>query len=68
MDLYSKEDFQRLMLSVLEPLKPYYSRERAELILGVTATNYDRKADGSLFTAFMGIGAFLGGRRRRNRI
>ena len=26
MDLYSKEDFQRLMLSVLEPLKPYYSR------------------------------------------
>lgn len=46
MDLYSKEDFQRLMLSVLEPLKPYYSREKAELILGVTATNYDRKAEG----------------------
>ena len=44
MNLYSKEDFQRLMLSVLEPLKPYYSREKAELILGVTATNYDRKA------------------------
>lgn len=46
MNLYSKEDFQRLMLSVLEPLKPYYSREKAELILGVTATNYDRKAEG----------------------
>ena len=41
----SKKDFQELLLSIVEPLKPYYSEEKARLVLGVTATNYDRKAE-----------------------
>ena len=41
----SKKDFQELLLSIVEPLKPYYSEEKARLLLGVTATNYDRKAE-----------------------
>lgn len=42
--LNSKADFRRLLLEILRPLLPYYSEENAELILGVTATNYDQKA------------------------
>lgn len=42
--LNSKKDFQDLLLNIIKPLIPYYSREKAELILGVTATNYDQKA------------------------
>lgn len=41
----SKKDFQELLLSIVEPLKPFYSEEKAGLLLGVTATNYDRKAE-----------------------
>lgn len=41
----SKKDFQELLLSIVEPLKLYYSEEKARLVLGVTATNYDRKAE-----------------------
>ena len=41
----SKKGFQELLLSIVEPLKPYYSEEKARLVLGVTATNYDRKAE-----------------------
>lgn len=44
MTLHGKEDFQHLLMDILRPLIPYYSREKAELILGVTATNYDQKA------------------------
>ena len=40
----SKKDFQNLLMEILTPLIPCYSREKAELILGVTATNYDQKA------------------------
>lgn len=29
------------MLSILEPLKPYYSEEKARLTLGVTMAHYD---------------------------
>ena len=29
MNLHSKKDFQDCMLSILEPLKPYYSEEKA---------------------------------------
>ena len=36
MNLHSKKDFQDCMLSILEPLKPYYSEEKARLTLGVT--------------------------------
>ncbi len=42
--LSSKKDFQDLLLEILNPLLPYYSEGRAELVLGVTATNYDQKA------------------------
>ncbi len=42
--LHSKKDFQALLLEILGPLVPYYSEGKAELPLGVTATNYDRKA------------------------
>lgn len=42
--LSSKKDFQDLLLEILNPLLPYYSEGKAELILGVTATNYDQKA------------------------
>ncbi|MBO5302884.1 MAG: DUF2264 domain-containing protein [Lachnospiraceae bacterium] len=42
--LHSKKDFQDLLLEIINPLIPYYSEEKAELILGVTATNYDQKA------------------------
>ncbi len=42
--LNTKEDFRELLLEIIRPLIPYYSKERAELVLGVTATNYDQKA------------------------
>lgn len=45
-ELFSKKDFQNLLLEIVEPLLPYYSEKKAELILGVTATNYDRRAIG----------------------
>jgi hypothetical protein len=43
MELDSKKDFQELLISIIEPLKAYYSEEKAELNLGVTATYYDQK-------------------------
>lgn len=42
--LNSKEDFRELLMEIVKPLLPCYSKGGAELILGVTATNYDRKA------------------------
>lgn len=42
--LHTKADFQMLLLTILKPVLPYYSEEKAELILGVTATNYNQKA------------------------
>ncbi len=39
--LHSKKDFQDLMLSILEPLKPHYSENKARLQLGVTMAHYD---------------------------
>ncbi len=44
--LNSKKDFQELLLDIVNPLLPYYSGEKAELVLGVTATNYGHKARG----------------------
>lgn len=38
--LSSKEDFRKLMLSVLEPLIDHYTEEKAGIDLGVTATTY----------------------------
>lgn len=42
--LERKEDFSRLLLNLLNPLKPYYTEEKAGIQLGVTSTNYDEKA------------------------
>ncbi|MCI8572068.1 MAG: DUF2264 domain-containing protein [Lachnospiraceae bacterium] len=42
--LKSKEDFRELLMEIISPLLPYYSEGGAELVLGVTATNYDQKA------------------------
>ncbi|MFA9376513.1 MAG: DUF2264 domain-containing protein [Lachnotalea sp.] len=44
MKLESKKDFQELLLSIVKPLEAYYSEGKAELNLGVTATNYDQKS------------------------
>lgn len=67
MNLHNKKDFQDCMLSILEPLKPYYSEEKARLTLGVTMAHYDIGA--TWMEAFslplMGTGAFLGRRRKR---
>lgn len=42
--LHSKKDFQDLMLSILSPLKPHYSPNKARLQLGVTMAHYDINA------------------------
>lgn len=42
--LNSKEDFRELLMEIVSPLLPYYSEGKGELVLGVTATNYDQKA------------------------
>ncbi len=42
--LHTKRDFQELMLSILEPLKPYYSEGGARLTLGRTMAHYDIEA------------------------
>ena len=39
--LHTKQDFQDLMLAILNPLKPYYSENKARLQLGVTMAHYD---------------------------
>lgn len=44
LNLQTKKDFQKLMLDILDPLKPYYTEGKAGLGLGVTSTNYDEKA------------------------
>ncbi len=41
--LHSKKDFQELMLAILEPLLPYYTKEKAGIDLGVTATTYPQR-------------------------
>lgn len=42
MKLESKQDFQNLMLSFLNPLKKYYSKDKAGLCLGGAGTTYKR--------------------------
>lgn len=42
--LHSKEDFRELMFAILNPLKPYYSENKARLQLGVTMAHYDINA------------------------
>lgn len=42
--LHSKQDFQELMFALLNPLKPYYSENKARLQLGVTMAHYDINA------------------------
>lgn len=38
--LQSRADFEKLMLRILNPLKPYYTKERAGLKLGYTSAHY----------------------------
>ncbi len=40
-DLHNKKDFQDLMLTLLNPLKPHYSAHCARLQLGITMAHYD---------------------------
>lgn len=40
----SKKEFQELVIELLNPLKDYYTENRAGICLGVTSTNYDEKA------------------------
>ncbi|MCX7715537.1 MAG: DUF2264 domain-containing protein [Clostridia bacterium] len=40
----SKKDFQRLLLDILNPLKPHYSENFARLYLGNTGTWYEKEA------------------------
>ncbi|MCM1037821.1 MAG: DUF2264 domain-containing protein [Ruminococcus sp.] len=42
--LHTKEDFRNLLIEIISPLRPYYSKGGAELILGVNATSYGQKA------------------------
>ncbi|MFA9464577.1 MAG: DUF2264 domain-containing protein [Velocimicrobium sp.] len=44
--LHSKKEFQNLLMELINPLIPFYSEEKAALNLGVTATNYDKRAIG----------------------
>lgn len=41
LELHCKEDFQNLMLSILNPIKPYYSEGKARVQLGDTMAVYD---------------------------
>ncbi|MEG0565405.1 MAG: DUF2264 domain-containing protein [Hungatella sp.] len=43
-ELTSRHDFEELMLTLLSPLKPYYSKEKALLKLGDTEAVYDHSA------------------------
>ena len=42
MNLHTKKDFQDCMLSILEPLKSYYSEEKARLTLGAVSYTHLR--------------------------
>lgn len=44
MKLHSKQDFSDLMFKILDPLKPYYSKNCARLQLGKTMAHYDINA------------------------
>ena len=41
--LHSKADFQNLLMEIIRPLIPYYTKEKAGIDLGVTATTYERR-------------------------
>ncbi|MCM1386504.1 MAG: DUF2264 domain-containing protein [Bacillus sp. (in: Bacteria)] len=40
--LNSKADFQELLMEIIRPLLPYYTKEKAGIDLGVTATTYEQ--------------------------
>lgn len=46
MQLQTRQDFEALLLKILNPLKPLYSEERALLQLGDTGTTYPRRTIG----------------------
>ena len=41
--LSSKEDFRELLMEIIRPLLPYYTKEKAGIVLGVTATTYEQR-------------------------
>ena len=38
--LNTRQDFEKWMLEILNPLKPYYSEEKARLNIGCTSAHY----------------------------
>ncbi|NLK74792.1 MAG: DUF2264 domain-containing protein [Clostridiales bacterium] len=42
--LHSKKDFRQCLLSIIDPVKPYFSEDKAVLDLGKTAVYYGKKA------------------------
>lgn len=38
--LNTRQDFENLMLDILNPLKPYYSTKKARLTIGCTSAHY----------------------------
>ena len=41
--LNGKEDFRALLMEIIRPLLPYYTKEKAGIALGVTATTYEQR-------------------------
>lgn len=41
--LHSKADFRNLLMEIIRPLIPYYTKEKAGIDLGVTATTYEKR-------------------------
>ena len=63
MNLHSKKDFQDCLLNIINPVKPYYSKGKAHLILGHTGVHYGKEM--GEFEAFArilwGLAPFWGG-------
>ena len=41
--LNGKEDFRALLMEIIRPLLPYYTKEKAGIALGVTATTDEQR-------------------------
>ena len=63
--LNTRQDFADLMLTILKPLKPYYSTGKARLNIGCHQCHYpDEVLDGGIFPPTLGTGCFLGRGRK----
>ena len=54
--LNSKEDFRELLLEIIRPLLPYYTKEKAGIVLGVTATTYTQSTTLYVHSDYQGKG------------